>query len=77
MCGRSIRRLTGDERAARDEAESEHYQALYAEIEDQEREEYDREFGPTDNPAHQFKPNGARVHEKVLARIGQERNDQF
>lgn len=77
MCGRSIRRLTGDERAARDEAAGMHYDTLFAEIEAQEREEYDREFGPEFLAAHPFKPDGARVHRKVLARLEQERNEQF
>lgn len=72
MCGPNIRRMTAAERAARDEAAGMHYDTLFAEIEAEEREEYDREFSEAYRLRHPFKPDGARVHAKVLARLCEE-----
>lgn len=59
-----IRRLTPNEIDAREERAQELYDRLYAEIEYAEREEWDREFGPGT-----FKPNGSRVHGKVMIKM--------
>ncbi len=74
MCHMPIRRLTAAEKATRDEAEGEHYEALYAEIEAAERAEYDENYGPIYRQQHPFKPDGARIHAEVLARIRAEEN---
>lgn len=67
-----VRRLTGAERAARDEAEALRYQAVQAEIEAELLHEYNEQFGPTYQAKHPFKIDGARLHEQVIARIRQE-----
>lgn len=51
----------------------ERYAELYAEIEAAERAEYDEQFGPIFLQQHPFKPDGARVHAKVLQRMNQEK----
>lgn len=65
MGGHAIRALTGKERALRDELDALRYEALFAEIEAEEQAEHEQEFGP----AIPFKPDGRRVHEKVVERI--------
>lgn len=67
MCS-TIRRRTPDEQDRRDEQAQARYDQLYAEIEAAERDEHDRAFGP----GIPFKPDGARVHAKVQARLQQE-----
>lgn len=47
------------------EMADEFYRRLFAEIEDEELAEHNRDFGPD----VLFKPDGKRVHEKVMARI--------
>jgi len=64
-----IRRLTAAERAARDEAYALRYDAVYAQAEAEEREEYEKQFGPTYRAKYPFKTDGVRLHEKVIARI--------
>lgn len=66
----SIRRKTADECAR------EYYELIYAEIEAAEREEYDREFGQEFRVKHPFKPDGARVHAKVIERLTREKYSQ-
>lgn len=72
ICGRPIRRLTADERVRLEAQHAERYEALYAEIEAAEREEYDREFGPLYKSKYPYKPNGQRTHFKVLDRMNKE-----
>lgn len=68
--GGSIRRKT------REELDQERYEQVYAEIEAAEREEYDREFGQEFRVKHPFKPDGARVHAKVIERLTREKYSQ-
>lgn len=77
MCGRSIRRLTADERAARDELERERYAALYAEIEAAERAEFEQQFSLEFQLHHPFRPDGMRIHWKVLDRMEIERHEIY
>lgn len=63
MCGTSIRRLTPSERDRNEEQEQARYDELFAQIEEEQREQYDREFGP----GVPFKPR--QVHERVVARM--------
>lgn len=72
MSCHSIRRLTAAERRARDEREAVRYDELMAEIEAQERAEYEEQFGPTFRSLHAFKPS-QNIHEKVERRIRAER----
>lgn len=66
MCGHSIRRrLTPDLADVQDDREQERYDQLYAELEDEARAEHDREFGS----AIQYKPDGARIHAAVMAKM--------
>lgn len=69
MAGLPIRRLTTEERELREEAEAERYAAVYAEIEAQERAEYDQEFSANYRLKRPFEPNGRRVHEKTMIRL--------
>lgn len=62
---RNIRRLTPDERDRNEEQEQAVYDSMYAELEEQAREEHDREFGP----AIPYKPNSGAIHEQVTLRI--------
>lgn len=57
------RRLTPEQQDRNDEQAQERYDELYAQIEDEQREEHEREFG------HSFKPNGARIHAAVMQRM--------
>lgn len=66
---RSIRRLTAEERARHDEQHQARYDDLYAEIEAAERQEYDEEFGTDYRQRHPYKPDGARIHAKVLEKL--------
>ena len=68
ICHLPIRRLTAAERADRDEAEGMRYDTLYAQIEAEERAEYEEEFGEAYRAKNPYKPDGARIHEKVVAR---------
>jgi acetyl-CoA acetyltransferase len=77
MCGRSIRRLTADERAARDDLERERYAALYVEIEASARAEYEAQFSPAFQLRHPFKADGARIHAQVLERMESERHEIY
>jgi len=65
----SIRRLTRCEREQRDEREAEQYEAMFAQIEAEQRAEYDANFGPTFQAKWPFKLDGAKVHDMVLARL--------
>lgn len=75
LCGRSIRRLTPEEIDKRREQSQARYEEIYAEIEAAERAEYDEQFGAAFQTAHPFKPDGARVHAKVVARMTQESSE--
>ena len=77
ICGRSIRTLTPEERDRRQELARENYERVYAEIEAELMEEWDREFGPEFRAKHPFKPDTARVHQLATARIAQQSNDEF
>lgn len=59
----NIPRLTADERDRNEEREQARYDRIYAEIEEADREEHDREFGP----AIPFRP--WRLHERTVDRI--------
>ena len=75
MFCKSIRRLTSTERHRRDELRAERYEELTAEIEAQEMHEYNEQFGPTYKEKHPFKPDGARVHERVEKRLAAEEHE--
>jgi len=66
------RRLTPDQRDRFAEQEQDRYEELYAEIEEAEREEYDRAFGAEYRALHPFQPDRGRVHAKVVARMKEE-----
>lgn len=65
----SIRRLTAAERAERDERHANKYERVAAEIEQAQREEYEREFGPTYKAKHPYVLDGEALHERVLQRM--------
>lgn len=66
MCAHSIRRrLTPDLADAQDERHAQRYEELFAEVEDDMRAEWEREFGP--DPG--YKPDGARIHAVVMAKM--------
>ncbi len=67
MCDQSIRRLTPDEHADR------RYEELYAQVEAEDREAYDRHFGPAFRAAHPWKANGPDIHTKVMQIMDRER----
>lgn len=58
-----MRRLTPSERDRNEEQEQARYDELYAQIEEEQREEHDREFGL----GVPFKPR--QVHERTVARM--------
>lgn len=59
------RRLTPDLADAQYERHAQRYEELYAEVEDDMRAEWEREFGP--DPG--YKPNGASIHAAVMAKM--------
>lgn len=66
MPGYSIRRrLTPDLADAQDERHQQRYEELFAELEDDARAEWEREFGP--DPS--YKPDGARIHALVMSKM--------
>lgn len=65
----SIRRLTAEERAARDEAEAMRYDTVRAEMEAELLHEYNEQFGPEYQRRHPFKLDGPAVHDLTLKRM--------
>lgn len=61
-----IRRLTADERDRKDAQHAARYEELTAQVEAEELAEYDRDFGATYKALHPYKPDGSRVHFKVI-----------
>lgn len=69
MCDQQIRRrLTADDMQEAD-SELSRYDALYAQFEEEDREEHDREFGPS----IPFKGHSASLHARVEAKLKKER----
>lgn len=66
MCDHSIRRLTPDERDER------RYEEIYGQVEDEERSEYEREFGP--DPA--YRACGRTIHILTQKRLDRERRER-
>lgn len=66
MCQRNIRRLTPDEQ---EERQADRYEELYAQIEANWRETYDREFGSAYRLKHPFKPDRNLIHAATMAQM--------
>lgn len=65
----SIRRLTAAEKADRDDASADRYEELFDEIAEQERAEYDAQFGTEFQAKHPYRRDTARIHETVCRRL--------
>jgi hypothetical protein len=65
----TIRRLTPDEQ---EERQADRYEELYAQIEANMREEYDRLFGAGYRSKNPYKPNSDRIHAAVMAQMQRE-----
>lgn len=63
MCDRAERRLLAEER------EEDRYNELYAQIEDQMKAQYLRDFGPTYRQAHPFKRDHDLIDKMVCKRM--------
>ena len=63
------------DRDAADQRAKCRYERIFAEIEAAERAEYDYQFSREFRAKYPFKPDGARAHRKVQARIAQEDAD--
>lgn len=66
MCDHSIRRLTPDERDER------RYEEIYGQVEDEAREEHEREFGPDLS----YRANGRAIHILTQQRLYRERRER-
>lgn len=66
MCQPNIRRLTPDER------EDQRYEELYAQIEANARETYDREFGEKYRSMNPWRPDGRLIHAATMAQMQRE-----
>lgn len=64
-----IRRLTGAERAARDERDADLYADMRSQVEADMQAQYEADFGPTYREKFPFKLNAEAVHDTVLARL--------
>ena len=67
-CG-SIRRLTGAERAAREERDAELFQEMRAEVEEEMRQEWERDFGPTFKAKYPFNPHSEEIDKITYQRL--------
>ncbi len=67
MCGRSIARLTQEQKDKRDEENQQRYDMVFGQIEAQDRAEWLEEFG--ESQQFPFKPNGTSIHERAVKRI--------
>ena len=63
MCDRAERRLLAEERG------EEHYQELYAKVEDEMKAQYLKDFGPTYRAAHPFKRDHDLIDAMVCKRM--------
>lgn len=66
-------RLSPEKRDRNEEQEQERYEELYAEIEEKQRAEYCRDFGPDYRIKYPFRGDG--IHEAVMARMAKEKED--
>jgi len=71
----SIRKLTAAEREQRDAARAERYDELAAEIEMDERSEYNEQFGEAFRAKHPFKLDTVRMHTTICRRLHAEGHD--
>lgn len=62
-------RLSQEQRDRREERNQELYERVFSEIEDEERRQYEYDFGPTYRAKHPYMADGARIHAKVLKRM--------
>lgn len=69
LISRTYCRLSQEQRDRREERNQELYERVFAEIEDEERQQYEDDFGPTYRAKWPYKPDGARTHTKVLKRM--------
>lgn len=69
LISRTYCRLSQEQRDKRQEQHVELYERVFAEIEDEERRQYEDDFGPTYRAKHEYKPDGARIHAKVVKRL--------
>ena len=69
MTCHQIRRLTGPERAARDERDADLYEAMRFIVEAEMQEAYESDFGPAYRAKFPFVLNGQDVHDTVLQRL--------
>lgn len=60
------------ERDRRDELHRERYNSVFAEIEAQERANYDEEFGVEYRKLHPYQPDGRRINELTLEQLKRE-----
>lgn len=67
MCTQSIRRMN------REELAQARYDEIYAEIEANDREEYDREFEPEFRAKNPFRADTARLHRMTEKRLSDDR----
>lgn len=74
MCDQSIRVMTAEERRDAHEVWADaRYDELVALVEDEQRDEYEAEFGAEYREKHPFKPY--LVHERVMERLKAETVD--
>lgn len=69
LISRTYCRLSQEQRDRREDMNQEIYERMFAEIEDEERRQYEDDFGPTYRAKHEYKPDGARIHAKALKRM--------
>lgn len=69
LISRTYCRLSQEQRDRREERNQELYERVFAEIEDEERRQYEDDFGPTYRAKHPYMADSARIHTKVAKRL--------
>lgn len=69
LISRTYCRLSQEQRDRREDMNQELYERVFAEVEDEDRRQYEDDFGPTYRAKHEYNPDGARIHAKVVKRM--------
>lgn len=69
LISRTYCRLSQEQRDRREDMNQELYERVFAEVEDEERRQYEDDFGPNFRAKWPYKPDGARIHAKVVKRL--------
>lgn len=69
LISRTYCRLSQEQRDRREERSQELYERVFAEVEDEERRQYEDDFGPTYRAKWPYKQDGVCIHAKVVKRM--------